>query len=368
MKRPAMKKTLRQRLDGEYERLKKLETTFLGYPSDAEFDYSPIYRFLDFPINNVGDPFESSTYRMQTKEFEREVLGFFARLLHIEDYWGYITNGGTEGNLYGLYAAREHFPKAPVFFSEHAHYSMRKNAHVLGLKTVVVKSRPSGEIDYGDFEAKVRGVREAIVVANIGTTMMGAIDKVPRLSRILDRHKVRSYIHADAALYGMVLPFVSDVRFDFRTKINSIAISGHKFIGSPIPCGVMLARRAAVERLRTYIEYIDAHDSTLSGSRDAFTSLVFWYRIHTIGMRGFKKQVLYSVGLADFLVRELKKIGWPDVRQSYVTVSFKRPSDRIVNKWELAAKGEIAHVICLPHESKAELRAFVGELAADRKG
>ena len=356
-----------RRLDVEYERLRKLRTTFLGYPCDAEFDYTPLYRFLEFPINNVGDPFEPSTYRMQTKEFEREVLHFFARLLHVEDYWGYITNGGTEGNLYGLYAAREHFPKAPVLFSEHAHYSMKKNAHVLGLKSITVKSAPSGEIDYADFEDKVRRLREAIVVANIGTTMMGAIDRVPRLSRILDKHKIRYYIHADAALYGMVLPFVSDILFDFRTKISSIAISGHKFVGSPIPCGIMLARKSAVERLRTYIEYIDAHDSTLSGSRDAFTSLVFWYRIHTICLRGFKKQVFYSVGLADFLVRELKRIGWPSVRQSFITVAFKRPSDRIINKWELAAKGDIAHVVCLPHERKAQLRTFVRELAHDRK-
>ncbi len=360
-----MKKTLQRRLDVEYERLKRLRKTFLGYPIDAAFDYSAIYRFLDFPINNVGDPFEASTYRLQTKDFEREVLAFFARLLHLDDYWGYVTNGGTEGNLYGLYAAREHLPKAPVLFSEHAHYSMKKNAHVLGLKAVVVKSGPTGEIDYADFEAKVRGLKEAIVVANIGTTMMGAVDRVPRLSRILDKHKVRAIIHADAALYGMVLPFVSDILFDFRTRIDSIAISGHKFVGSPIPCGILLARRKAVEKLRTYIEYIDGHDSTLSGSRDAFTSLVFWYRIHTIGLRGFKKQVRRSVDLADFLVAGLKKIGWPGVHQSYVTVSFKRPSDRLINKWELAAKDDTAHVICMPHETKAELRDFLRDLAAE---
>ena len=356
----------RERLDREYERLKVLETTFLGYPCDAAFDYAPLYRFLEFPINNVGDPFEPSTFRLQTKTFEREVLGFFARLFHVRDFWGYITNGGTEGNLYGLYAARERLPRASVFFSEHSHYSIKKNAHVLGLKTVGVKSQPSGEVDYEDFERRVKGRESAIVVANIGTTMMGAIDRVPRLARILRRHGVKSYIHADAALYGMVLPFVSDIAFDFRTPIDSLAMSGHKFIGSPIPCGIVLARKKAVESLQTYIEYIDAHDSTLSGSRDAFTALVFWYRIHTIGLRGFKKQVRFSMGLADFLVRELRKIGWPDVRQSFITVSFRRPSDPLVNKWQLASKGDRAHVICLPNENRAQLKKFVGELAADR--
>ena len=52
--------------------------------------------------------------------------------------------------------------------------------------------------------------------------------------------------------------------------------------------------------------------------------------------------------------------------QSYVTVSFKRPSERLVSKWELAAKDDIAHAICLPHGTRAELRAFIKDLAADR--
>jgi histidine decarboxylase len=85
---------LKKRIEQKYEELELLKKTFVGYPCDAEFDYSPLYKFLKIPINNVGDPFEKSTYRLQTKEFEIEVLKFFAGLLHIKDYWGYITNGG----------------------------------------------------------------------------------------------------------------------------------------------------------------------------------------------------------------------------------------------------------------------------------
>ena len=225
-------------------------------------------------------------------------------------------------------------------------------------------------MDYGDFEDKVKMHREVIVVANIGTTMMGAIDNVRLLAKILERHHIRSYIHADAALYGMVLPFVKGSKhlpFDFRTPINSIAVSGHKFIGSPIPCGVVVARKHLTEKLKTYIEYIDAHDTTLSGSRDAFTPLVFWYRIKTIGLHGFKKQVAYCTELADFLVKELNAIGWPDVARNIITVSFRRPSEKIVKKWELAAQKDIAHVICLPHETKEQLHRFMEDLKKEMK-
>ena len=367
-----MEKEAQKKLRHLYRKLKILKKTFLGYPCDAKFDYSPLYKFLEFPINNVGDPFEPSTYRLQTKDFEREVLKFFADLFHIKSYWGYVTNGGTEGNLYGLYLARELHPKATVFFSEHTHYSIKKNVHLLGMKSCMVKSQRNGEIDYTDFEDKVKMHREAIVVANIGTTMMGAIDNVRLLAKILERHHIRSYIHADAALYGMVLPFLpqneqKEKLFDFRTKLNSIAVSGHKFAGSPIPCGIVIVRKHLAQKLQTYIEYIDAHDTTLSGSRDAFTPLIFWYRIKTIGLHGFKKQVAYCTELADFLVKELNKIGWPDVMQSSITVSFRRPSEKIIKKWELATQKDIAHVICLPHETKEQLHRFVEDLKKEMK-
>lgn len=354
-------------LDALYKELRVLKKTFLGYPCDAAFDYSPLYRFLEFPINNVGDPFEKSTYRLQTKQFEREVISFFAKLFHIKNYWGYITNGGTEGNLYGLYAARELHPKATIFFSEHTHYSIKKNVHILGMQSCIVKSQHNGEMDYGDFEKKTQNHKNVIVVANIGSTMTGAIDNIEMIAKILEKHHVKYYLHADAALYGMVLPFCSSIKFDFRTKINSIAVSGHKFIGSPIPCGIVLVRKHIAQQLHEYIEYIDAHDTTLSGSRDAFTPLVFWYRIKTIGLAGFKKQVHYSNALANFLVAELKKIGWPNVGQSYLTVCFRRPSEKLVKKWELAANKDMAHVICLPHETKEQLHRFVKDLEGETR-
>lgn len=351
-----------------YKKLCALKKTFLGYPCDAKFDYSPLYRFLEFPINNVGDPFEHSTYRLQTKEFEQEVLKFFARLYHLGAPHGYVTNGGTEGNLYGLFLGRSILGNAPVVFSQDTHYSIRKNVHVLNLKPIVVKSQENGEIDYKDFEKRIKRRKAVIVCANIGTTMKGAIDDVHRLARILKKRKVRFYIHADAALYGMILPFVRDAKpFDFRTPISSIAVSGHKFIGSPIPCGVALARKNVFDAAKSYIEYIDAHDTTLSGSRDAFTPLILWYRIKTIGRKGFAKQVRYSNDLAAYLEKKLKEMGWPDVARSYNTVHFRRPSQKIIYKWELAAQENMAHVICLPHDSKRQIDEFLIDLGTTFK-
>ena len=57
-----------------------------------------------FSLNNLVDPFIESNYVVHSREFEVGVLDWFARLWELEknEYWGYVTNGGTEGNLHGI--------------------------------------------------------------------------------------------------------------------------------------------------------------------------------------------------------------------------------------------------------------------------
>ena len=69
-----------------------------------DFDYGALGQLQHFSINNLGDPFIESNYGVHSRPFEVGVLDWFARLWEIErdDYWGYITNCGTEGNLHGI--------------------------------------------------------------------------------------------------------------------------------------------------------------------------------------------------------------------------------------------------------------------------
>ena len=75
-----------------------------GYPYNLDFDYGELAQLQHFSINNLGDPFIESNYGVHSRQFEVGVLDWFARLWEIEkdQYWGYITNCGTEGNLHGI--------------------------------------------------------------------------------------------------------------------------------------------------------------------------------------------------------------------------------------------------------------------------
>lgn len=75
-----------------------------GYPYNLDFDYGALSQLQHFSINNLGDPFIESNYGVHSRQFEVGVLDWFARLWELEkdEYWGYITNCGTEGNLHGI--------------------------------------------------------------------------------------------------------------------------------------------------------------------------------------------------------------------------------------------------------------------------
>ncbi|MFW0739424.1 hypothetical protein [Flavobacterium sp. T12S277] len=113
-----------------HDRIEKNSTAFLGYPLAKDFNYENFAPFLNLCINNVGNPEFLSTLSIDTKEIELKVIAFFAQILKadLEKVWAYVTNGGTEGNLYGLYVAREAYPNAIVYYSESTHYSVKKNS------------------------------------------------------------------------------------------------------------------------------------------------------------------------------------------------------------------------------------------------
>ncbi|MFC5475776.1 histidine decarboxylase [Paraherbaspirillum soli] len=357
------------RLDALYDSMQEASHTFLGYPVARDFDYEPLYRFLKFPSNNIGDPFQSSTYRLGTREFEREVVDFFANLYRAPktDYWGYVTNGGTEGNLYGLYLARELYPNGIVYFSEDTHYSVAKNVHFLGLRHIMIRAQENGEIDYEDLKESVRLHRDvpAIIFANIGTTMKEGKDDIRRIQNILDDLVVLNrYIHSDGAFCGPFASFLDPKpAFDFADGADSIAISGHKFIGAPMPCGVVIARKRNVERIGRTIGYIGSLDTTITGSRNAYTPLMLWYAIKVMGEQGLRQRLAHCQELARYAVESLNQHGIAAWRNpNALTVVFPKVADAIKNKWQLATQ-DVSHLIVMPGVTKENIDALIADLA-----
>jgi histidine decarboxylase len=300
------------------------------------------------------------------------VVETFARLTHApaDSSWGYVTGGGTEGNMYGIFLGRELHPDGVVYYSEDTHYSVNKILRCLHVRNIMIKSDPDGRIDLEDLRETIRIHRDVppIIFANVGTTVKGAVDDLAGIKKILhDLAISQYYLHVDAALSGMILPFVENPQpWDFSHGAHSISISGHKMIGAPIPCGVVLAKKKNVERIARQIEYVGTLDTTIPGSRNAFAPLMLWYAFHTVGEEGIRQSVKQCLDMADYAVARFGEIGRRAWRHpNSVTVVFDRPSPAIVHKWQLAVQHGVAHIITMPHVTREQLDRFVADLAHD---
>jgi histidine decarboxylase len=360
----------RQTLEDLFSRIQRDSRHMIGYPGTRFTDFSELYKFMDYCLNNIGDPYMASGYRLNTHALECEVISWYKKILRAKDdeAWGYVTGGGTEGNMYGVYLAREILPDGIVYYSESTHYSVSKILRMINARSIMIKSRPDGEIDYEDLAATLSIHRDVppIIFANIGTTMHGAIDDLAKIHGILkDRAISRHYIHVDAALGGMILPFVEEPQpFGFDAQIDSISISGHKMPGIPMPCGVVLARQSHVHRVSRSVEYIGTSDTTLAGSRNGLTALFLWYEIKALGIDGFKNVIACCQKTADYAIARFADIGVHAWRhRNSLTVVFPRQTDTVLRKWQIATQSQEAHLITMPHVTHCDIDAFVIEYA-----
>ena len=182
---------------------------------------------------------------------------------------------------------------------------------------------------------------------------------------ILDEMAIeKRYIHSDAALCGGYAAFL-DPRpsWDFEDGADSIAISGHKFFACPIPCGIVMARRAHMERVAHAVAYIGTRDTTISGSRDGFTPMLLWYAIRMFGMDGLRERLEKAMEMADYYEDCFRAAGIDAKRnQAALTVVFPRPAEWVCEKWQLARHGDISHVIAMPHTTKEQIDNLLADI------
>jgi histidine decarboxylase len=364
----------------EYEnRLKERTKLHLGYPYNLDFDFANLQSLQQYSINNLGDPWVESNYGVHSREFEIGILDWFAKLWEIpkDEMWGYVTNCGTEGNLHGVLVGREALPNGILYCSRETHYSVPKAANMYRMDSVQIDTIESGAIDLSHLKiALVEGKsqdRPAIINVNVGTTVKGAVDDLDGVLAILTEcgySESEFYIHVDGALFGLMLPFLKEgPSISFTKPIGSISVSGHKFIGAPVPCGVVMTRKSYIMNLSSDIEYLNSKDATIMGSRNGHAALYLWYAISMKGISGLRKDVLLCVKNSNFLKDLLVEAGIKCMLNDLsCTVVFERPtSQEFVRKWQLACQKDVAHVVVMPNVSQEKLRTFVDELLVSRK-
>jgi histidine decarboxylase len=273
-----------------------------------------------------------------------------------------------------------------VFYSKGiTHYSVPKISEIQRVNIRPVQPNPDGSINLNDFQKELLLHLEAhphspvIVVANIGTTVSGAIDDIPGIKKILDsaKRKPKYTIHADGALTGFVLPIIKpfgDVPNYFDAiGVNTLAVSAHKYPGLSQPCGIVLARREffekAFEKSERSIDYVgNILDVTITGSRSGLNVLMFYNALRTLGLDKGSEKLKSLLAENDANARYLRdqlvsiygedKVSYP----FHFNVSFPRTSLALAKKFQLMLTGNTATICVLTNASKTLIDKFIVEL------
>jgi histidine decarboxylase len=375
--RSTLSHRLQETLFETERRIRRANATHLGYPYNLNVTPGVPPSLGAYLINNLGDPYAGSHYAAEVCELECEAIAWLSQVWGGADadlYAGSVGASGTEGNIWGIYLGREAFPDAVLIHGADAHYSIPKAARLQRIETREVRSTPAGEMDLAHLAEVVshQNGRPVILVLTCGTTMKGAHDDILGAICVLNAAGIdpdQRYIHVDGALNAMVVPFMPAapraIMPDFRMGIDSISTSGHKMIGTPMPCGVLICRRTHLERISQAIAYLRSDDTTLMGSRNGHAVLAIWTRLMAHGVAGFAADALRCTLRAAEMATKLRAAGVDVLLNPHaMTVVFPEPSEEILRTYQLPCYKGLAHAIIMPSVTDSLIDRFTAAYIA----
>jgi L-2,4-diaminobutyrate decarboxylase len=239
----------------------------------------PVAVAAETVIASLNQSLDSWDQAPAAVEIERQVLAELATLVGYEPEQadGTVTSGGTESNLMGLLLARDNRDRRlgerplRILCSELAHFSVARNAALLGLGEEAVVTVPVDATGRMDVTALAKALAEhatnadTAIVATAGTTDLGSIDPLADIAALARPYG--SWLHVDAAYGGGAL--FSDRLAGLLAGLHhadSISLDLHKLGWQPIPAGIFLARnRAGFAPLDRTVPYLNPLDDEQAG-------------------------------------------------------------------------------------------------------
>jgi len=234
---------------------------------------------------------------------------------------GIFTSGGTQSNFMALLTARDHYAfkhyglnlkengwsdivsKFRFFCSEKAHFSIKKNAALLGMgyNSVIpvetddtMKMKPEALVQAIEKEKQLGNIPIAIV-ATAGTTDFGSFDPLTTISKIAKEYDV--WFHVDGAYGGCyVLTETHKNVLQGIEQADSITIDFHKTLFQPVCSSVFLTRDTKhFQYVSHYADYLNPKEHRDSESPNLieksiqttrrFDALKVWFTLKMTGAK-----------------------------------------------------------------------------------
>jgi L-2,4-diaminobutyrate decarboxylase len=252
---------------------------------------------------------------------ENEALRWLASLAGFPDTaGGCFVQGGTNGNLSALHAARERVrhgggAATRVAVSEEVHSSVRSMLRVMDSGTRDVSgSRLTGAALRAALDRDGDGV--FAVVATAGTTNTGLVDDLAGIADVCEERGI--WLHVDGA-YGLGALCAPSARGRFAgiERADSFIVDPHKWLFAPFDSCALLYRehaygRAAHRQHASYLESLYVDDAAFNPSDYGVhltrrpRGVPFWFSLAVHGTDAYAEAVERTLALTREVADEIR--------------------------------------------------------------
>jgi L-2,4-diaminobutyrate decarboxylase len=253
---------------------------------------------------------------------ENEALRWLASLAGFPDSaGGCFVQGGTNGNLSALHAARERArhggaTASRVAVSEEVHSSVRSMLRVMDAGTLDV---PGGRLTGDALRAALEeddGDGVFAVVATAGTTNLGLIDDLEGIADVCGERGL--WMHVDGA-YGLGALCAPSARGRFAgiERADSFIVDPHKWLFAPFDSCALVYRepaygRAAHRQYASYLESLYVDEETFNPSDYGVhltrrpRGVPFWFSLAVYGTDAYADAVERTLTLTREVADEIR--------------------------------------------------------------
>jgi glutamate/tyrosine decarboxylase-like PLP-dependent enzyme len=314
----------------------------LGYIPGGGLYSSALGDYLAAVTNRYAGVFYASPGAVR---MEDALINWCGNLIgYTEGFGGNLTSGGSIANLIALSTAKKtknisskNILKSVIYCSQQVHHSIYKAINIVGLEECIVRQIPLDKdlrLSSPDFESQVEkdikdGLSPFLLIANAGSTDVGAIDPLKDLGAICKRNSI--WFHVDAAYGGFfTLTDYGKDRLQDLKMADSVILDPHKGMFIPYGSGMVLvkdinhlldANKYSANYMQDAVKETHYSPADLSPELSKhFRGLRMWLPLKLYGAKVFSGYLEEKLSLTRYLHKNLLELGFTIVCEPALTI------------------------------------------------
>lgn len=332
----------------------------LGYIPGGGIYASALGDYIAAATNRYAGVFYSSPGAVRIEnaliQWAGDVVGY------PKGFGGNLTTGGSTANLIALSTAKttkkiksKDIENAVIYTTRQSHHSVIKGLKMVGLDECVIRIIPISSqfkmqtkaLDNQIQKDKNKGLRPFLIIANAGSTDVGAVDDISEIANISEKENL--WLHIDGAYGGFfMLTDHGKEKLKGIERADSVILDPHKTLFLPYGSGMVLVKNVNhlletfsfeanyMQDAKEWHQELSPTELSPELSRN-FRGLRMWLALKLHGTKPFEDYLNEKLALSQYFYKSVQKLGFetgnePDLTVCIFRLNPKNKDSEAINK------------------------------------